>query len=113
MPNLLRSPLAISCILIILLASGNAPAFLSSTDRTDSSARPSGTCRPVYFQDTFRRVYRQNKMFLEGVTDITGDGKPDAYGYEHLANGAFQNIVILPNDNAGGFGDPIVVSTTL
>ena len=74
---------------------------------------PSGSCRPVYFQDTFRRVYRQNQMFLEGIADITGDGKPDAYGYEHLANGTFQNVVILPNDNAGGFGDPMIVTTTL
>jgi hypothetical protein len=82
-------------------------------DRADRSPEaPSGTCRPVYYQDSFRRVYRQNKMFLEGLADFTGDGKPDAYGYEHFPNNSFQNIVILPNDNAGGFGDPIVINTS-
>lgn len=96
---------------LILMIATNA---WGQSDRTElSSTAPSGGCPPVYYEDSFRRVYRQNKMFLEGLADFTGDGKPDAYGYEHLPNNSFQNIVILPNDNAGGFGDPLTISTTL
>ncbi len=106
------SSLILAILAILLAAVPNlAQERVASNARTFDA--PSGSCRPIYFQDTFRRVYRQNRMFLEGIADITGDGKPDAYGYEHLANGTFQNVVLLPNDNAGGFGDPIVVNTTL
>lgn len=50
-------------------------------------------------------------MYLEGVADLTGDGKPDAYGYELQANNTYKNIVILPNNGSGGFGDPMIINT--
>lgn len=52
-------------------------------------------------------------MYLEGLTDFTGDSRPDAYGYQLQPNGSFQNVVILPNDGTGQFGNPIIVNTTL
>lgn len=70
-------------------------------------------CAPGFSTEAFRKVYRNNKMTLEGLADLTGDGKPDAYGYELQANGSYQNIVILANDGNGGFGDPVIVPTTL
>jgi hypothetical protein len=69
-------------------------------------------CAPVYYQKTFQKVYRQQKIFLEGLADLTGDGKPDAYGYQLQPNNTFQNIIILPNDGSGGFGNPVIVNTT-
>lgn len=66
---------------------------------------------PAYSQDTFRKVYRSNKLFLEGVADLTGDGKLDAYGYELQANNTYKNIVILPNNGSGGLGDPVIINT--
>jgi hypothetical protein len=69
------------------------------------------TCVPAYSNETFRRVYRSNKMFFEGLADLTGDGKPDAYGYELQPNNTYKNLVILPNNGSGGFGNPIVITT--
>lgn len=69
-------------------------------------------CVPAYSQESFRKVYRNNKMFFEGLADITGDGKPDAYGYELQANNTYKNVVMLPNDGNGGFGDPIIINGT-
>ena len=68
-------------------------------------------CFPAYSQENFRKVYRNNKMFLVDVTDLTGDGKPDAYGYELQANNTFKNLVILSNNGSGGFGDPVIINT--
>ncbi|HQU84655.1 MAG TPA: VCBS repeat-containing protein [Pyrinomonadaceae bacterium] len=67
-------------------------------------------CLPVDYQKTFERVYRQDKIFIEGLADLTGDGKPDAYGYKVLVN-VYRHLVILPNDGNGGFGAPIVSGT--
>lgn len=72
----------------------------------------SAQCVPTYFEDTFRKVYRSHKMFLEGLSDITGDGKPDAYGYQLQTNNTFKNLVVLPNNGSGGFGDPIIIEGT-
>lgn len=69
-------------------------------------------CTPVAYQKTFQKVYRQHKLFLEGLADLTGDGKPDVYGYQLQSNNTFQNLAILPNDGNGGFGDPIIINTT-
>jgi hypothetical protein len=76
------------------------------------SSNISAQCSPVYFQKSFQKVYRQHKLFLEGTADFTGDGKPDAYGYQGQGNNAFQNLAVLPNDGAGGFGDPMIINTT-
>lgn len=67
------------------------------------------TCLPLYPNDTFRKVYRNHKMFLQGVEDINGDGKPDAYGYQLQSDNTYKNLVILPNNGTGGFGEPIVI----
>ncbi len=72
----------------------------------------SAQCTPVAYQKSFQRVYRQHKLFLEGLADLTGDGKPDAYGYQLQPDNSFQNLGILPNNGNGGFGDPIIVNTT-
>jgi hypothetical protein len=56
-------------------------------------------------------VFRTQKLFLEGVADFTGDGKLDAYGYELQANRTYKNVVILPNNGSGGFGDPVIINT--
>ena len=29
-------------------------------------------CTPAAYEKTFQKVYRQHKMFLEGVTDVNG-----------------------------------------
>lgn len=68
-------------------------------------------CFPAYSQETFRKVYRNNKMFFVDIAELTGDGKPDAYGYELQADNTFKNLVILPNNGSGGFGDPVIIST--
>lgn len=68
---------------------------------------------PAFSQDNPRQVYRNNKMFIEGLADFTGDGKPDAYGYELQADNNYRNLVILPNNGSGGFGAPIIINTTL
>ena len=82
-------------------------------DRPVAASVDRGACTPVNFQETSRKIFRQNRMYFEGLADLTGDGRPDAYGFELQADNSYQNIVILPNDNAGGFGDPIIVNTTL
>ena len=69
-------------------------------------------CTPVAYEKSFQRVYRQHKFFIEGFVDLTGDGKPDAYGYQLQPNGSYQNIIVLPNNGSGGFGNPIISPTT-
>jgi FG-GAP-like repeat len=69
-------------------------------------------CTPIYYRDMSRKVYRSNKIFFEGLADINGDGKPDAYGYELQSNGAYRNIVYVLNNGKGGFGDPIIINTS-
>lgn len=75
-------------------------------------AQVTGQCVPAYSQESFRKVYRNNKMFLEGVAELTGDGKIDAYGYEFQADGTYRNLVILPNNGSGGFGEPTIIPGT-
>lgn len=67
-------------------------------------------CTPVDYQGTFQKVYRQHKIFIEGLADLTGDNKPDAYGYTVLGS-TYRNLAILPNDGNGGFGEPIISNT--
>lgn len=76
------------------------------------SAAVSAQCLPTYSEDTFRKVYRSHKMFFEGVTDINGDGKPDAYGYQLQSNNTYKNLAIILNDGNGGFGDPVIIDSS-
>jgi len=69
-------------------------------------------CTPTYTRETFRKVFRSNKVFFEALGDINGDGKLDAYGMELQPNNKFRNIVYVLNDGAGGFGDPVVINTS-
>lgn len=77
------------------------------------STAEAGCGFPAFSADNPLQVYRSNKIFLEGLADLTGDGKQDAYGYELQADNNYRNLVILPNNGSGGFGDPIIISTTL
>lgn len=77
-----------------------------------TSAMPAfagSACLPLYSNDTFKKVYRNHKMYLQGVEDINGDGKPDAYGYQLQADNTYKNLVVLLNNGSGGFGEPVVI----
>lgn len=72
----------------------------------------SAQCTPTFSQETFRKVYRSNRIFFEGLADINGDGKQDAYGYELQPDNSYRNIVYVLNNGTGGFGDPVVINTS-
>lgn len=77
-------------------------------------ARPAfaGSCIPHWTQQIFKKVYRSHKIYFEGLADINGDGKLDAYGYQLQPNDQYRNIVYVLNNGAGGFGDPVVINTS-
>jgi len=70
-------------------------------------------CSAERYQLESRKIYRDIRMYLEGLTDFTADGRPEIYGYQLQANNTFQNVVIVPNDGSGVFGTPAVINTTL
>jgi hypothetical protein len=71
-----------------------------------------GSCVPYWTQQIFKKVYRTHKIYFEGLADINGDGKLDAYGYALQPNDTYRNIVYVLNNGTGGFGDPVVINTS-
>jgi FG-GAP repeat. len=85
--------------------------FIFSVFPLAFNAEAIAQCTGVYFQTASQKVYRNTGMYLEGLADLNGDGKPDAYGYQLAAGNTYQNLVVIPGDGSGGFGTPIVSST--
>jgi FG-GAP-like repeat len=88
-------------------------ASLAVLSGTLCTAGANAQCFPQYAHEVNRKVYRANKISFDGLADLTGDGKADAYGTELQSNNTFRNIVILPNTGSGTFGEPVIINTTL